>query len=184
MGSWNALCLTIPAENPPDLAARLETLLEADWRTLTEDIALPDDAVDLTETHRSLTLDDFSVETRGEYAYCHAGGHGPTFDELQTGAYSLLAHLDAETAVITKRFEDGQGSATVYQREDTASEWMLEHSDPVGDTGYVESDSWENWDSAYGAEHAANALGTEYRMDVGIGENTLMYVLDVRRHRL
>lgn len=184
MGSWNALCLTIHTDTPDDLAANLERLLEHKWERLTTDITLPDDAIDLTESRRSLTLDDFSVKTRGEYVYCHSGGHSPTFEELQTAAYTLLAHINPNIAVITKQFENGEGSATVYQREDAASDWLLEHSDPLGDIGYIKSDSWEDWESAYGVEHAANALGTEYTMDVGIAENTTMYVLDVHRHRL
>lgn len=184
MGSWNALCLTIPTETPSELADRIEQLLQQDWRTLTNDVTLPDDAVDLTEDHRSLTPDDFSVKTWDEYVYCHAGGHSPTFEELRTVAYALLAPIDVETVVITQKFEDSEGTATAYIREDTASEWLLEYSDSLGDIGYIESDSWENWDDLYGAEHAANVVGTEYGIDVGIGENTTMYVLDVRRHRM
>ncbi|MFC4548817.1 MULTISPECIES: hypothetical protein [Halorussus] len=182
MGSWNALCLTIRTETPDDLAADFEPLLERDWQSLTADITLPDDAPSLED--RPLSPDDFRVKTRDKHVYCYAGGHSPAFHEMEVIAYAFLAHLEPEEAVITKRFEDGQGSSTLYQHLDSASEHVLQHRDRVDGIGYAKVTEISGWELPRGAEHAANVIGTRCGMDVGIAESDRMYVLDVRRHRL
>lgn len=98
--------------------------------------------------------------------------------------YVLLTHLSPQLAVRVLQFEDGQGECTVYEDVESASEFDLENRTILEEIGYVEVWKKEDQNSAYGAEHAVNAVGTEYGIDIGIGKLGEMYVLEVNRHRL
>lgn len=184
MGSWNSVCITLRTESPAELAREVESVVDGDWDELRDRVSVPDEygdgPTDLFGEY-SLTLDGFDVETRGDHVYCYCGGHEGSFAEYDEFFYVLLAHVPKPRfALKLHQFEDGQGAGVLYEPDDDAEDWLLRHDAGTGSPdGYVEFDAFENWEDAYGAEHAALYFAREYGLDVGVAELGRMYVLDV-----
>lgn len=183
MGSWNSICVTIPTDSPEEFVEELETILQQEWSDLKGAVEVPADVEGAFE-RENIQLADFEIKTRGECVYCHHASHGVTYCGLMEFFYVLLTHLSPQLAVRVLQFEDGQGECAVYEDVESASEFDLENRTILEEIGYVEVWKKEDQNSAYGAEHAVNAVGTEYGIDIGIGKLGEMYVLEVNRHRL
>lgn len=181
MGSWNALCITLPDED--DHEAALREMLDADWRELSAGVPIPADARQ-SAGPSDVDLSWFELLSRGDYLYCRGSDHTMNFGTFGAVVRVVLDRLGPEWAVETLSFEDGQGSCTMYAHVDALRDGALDHYDPIEGGEYVLTYEHEDWESPYGVEHAANAVGTEYGIDVGIGKLGFMYVLDVSRERL
>ena len=184
MGSWNSVCITLSTESPTNLADEVASFLDAEWNDVREPVNIPDEytehSTDLFAEY-NLSLHDFDVKTRGNYVYCYYGGHDGSFGEYDEFFYVLLAHISKpDFALKLLQFEDGQGGGVLYEPDDDAEDWLLEHDSGTGSPeGYIQFDAFENWDDAYGAEHVALFFAREFGLDVGVAELGKMYVLDV-----
>ena len=184
MGSWNSVCITLYTESPTDLAHEVESFLDSDWEDVRGSVTIPDEyndgSTDLFAEY-SLTLDDFDVKTRGDYVYCYCGDHDGSFGEYDEFCYVLLSRISKpDFALKLLQFEDGQGGGVLYEPDDDAEDWLLEHDSGTGSPeGYIQFDAFENWDDAYGAEHAALFFAREFGLEVGVAELGGMYVLNV-----
>lgn len=179
MDNWSGFSITVCSEDPNELSDEIRDFLSGtSWNDI-----LSEDNTHVREKH---SLEEVTTTAEEPYVYVYNSSYSVNFDEYEELFRAIVNNVELDGFVyLTRNFGDGQGSVTVYGREDDVSAPMNNtKGTPDSPEDYVIDTHQSLWGGSSGTEYSAMCVEREYEARVAIPVLGSAYRISVHKEYL